>query len=172
MFSQLFFLCIIASSFNLQAAEAPMIHVETNPTLNGIIPDAEPAVLSLFIKKDGQVIQKKTEFHIQLDAPKSHFLVSTDFPIVEGTHLIDAKLTGEKGQVNVTYLFPIRGEYQLTVKATVIETGETINYDTNFVIHENPSEVNHLILFLLGIGVVALISGYTLAHGTRKRAIQ
>ena len=53
---------------------------------------------------------------IRLEAPEPGRFFSTDFPLVEGSRLLDMSLPLRQGRAEWKYLFPIRGQYRLTVE--------------------------------------------------------
>src|SRR5262249_54840289 len=53
---------------------------------------------------------------IRLAAPEPHWFFSTDFPLVEGSRLLDMTVPLRQGRVEWRYLFPIRGQYRLSVE--------------------------------------------------------
>ena len=69
---------------------------------------------------DGRPV-KQGVVDIRLDAPEPGRFFSTDFPFVEGTRLSEMRMELRQGRANWKFLFPIRGEYRLTVVATTAD---------------------------------------------------
>jgi hypothetical protein len=96
-------------------AEEINIHFKTSPPLEHLRPFADPATLALLITgADGKPIAQGW-IDIALEAPKPGQFFSTDFPVVEGSRLVEMRLPLRGGRTEWKYLFPIRGEYRLTV---------------------------------------------------------
>ena len=84
---------------------------------------------------DGRPV-KQGVVDIRLDAPEPGRFFSTDFPFVEGTRLSEMRMELRQGRANWKFLFPIRGEYRLTVVATTAD-GRKASKDFKFYIREN-----------------------------------
>jgi hypothetical protein len=97
------------------------IYFKTSPLLEHIRPLADPATLSLLITgADGKPFAQGW-VDITLEAPKSGRFFSTDFPLVEGKRLTEMRLPLRGGRTEWKYLFPIRGEYRLTVRVMTVD---------------------------------------------------
>jgi hypothetical protein len=97
-----------------------------------------------------------TPVRVKMFAPPAQFFPSTDFPVVEGTQLLDGTFMIHDGKVSFQYLFPIRGTYQLVVE------GGGLKRLTELDINENPDEVKNSILFITGLIVFGFLCGYFL----------
>jgi hypothetical protein len=101
--------------------------------------------------------------HIQLASPEKDFFSPTDFPWVEGTPLIDAKVAIEDGKASFEYMFPIRGKYPLTVE-WFDENEKSIGTNQLVIpIQENSQEIRNAILFVALLGVFGLAAGFGLS---------
>ncbi|MFS1511063.1 hypothetical protein VQL36_01305 [Chengkuizengella sp. SCS-71B] len=91
--------------------------------------------------------------NILLSSPERNFFSPTDFPIVEGTKLIDSTILVENGKAEFDYMFPIRGDYQMKVE--VLDENGTLagTHLLNIHIPENPDEVQNAIVF---VGILVL----------------
>lgn len=168
-------LCIavwIAISAPLSAAPTASIQYNLDPAAEQIGPDVDVAGLNLSVRsKSGEALPAR--LHIRLDAPPKNRLVSTDFPIVEGTHLIDAQAATNTGEYRLRYLFPIRGEYTLTVTASPLtdaspDAWTPVTETFQFTLNENPGEVRNLLLLLAGLFVFGFVAGIILGRGARS----
>ncbi len=111
----------------------PSVQLTTNPPIAQIRPfEAEateamgsgqyklPVQLTLqAIDAQGQAL-KNAKIHLQLFTPSKTPWFTTDFPIVEGTKLLDIEGDAPTGQFQVQQALPIRGTYQLLVTVTPI----------------------------------------------------
>ncbi|MDP5275951.1 hypothetical protein [Chengkuizengella axinellae] len=91
--------------------------------------------------------------NILLNSPERKFFSPTDFPIVEGTELIHSIISVENGKAAFDYMFPIRGDYPMTVE--VLDENGTVSatHLLNIHIPENPDEVKNAIIF---VGILVL----------------
>ncbi|NBI29279.1 hypothetical protein [Chengkuizengella marina] len=91
--------------------------------------------------------------NILLNSPERKFFSPTDFPIVEGTELIESTILVENGKAEFDYMFPIRGNYEMTVEV-LNENGIVAGtHLLNIHIPENPDEIQNAIVF---VGVLFL----------------
>lgn len=133
------------------------IQYELKPAADRIGPDVDVAQLVLRVRTaTGDPIPARLQ--VELDAPPRNMLVSTDFPIVEGTRLMRAEAaTDASGEHALRYLFPIRGEYRLRVVATPLDPSiAPIRQEFAFSLRENPGEVFNLFLLM---GVLFVFGG-------------
>jgi len=97
-------------------AEDLNIYLKTSPSLQLLRPFADPVNVSLLVTHaDGRQMEQG-RVAIVLDAPESGAYLSTDFPMVEGSRLLELVLPLRHGLASWRYLFPIRGDYRLSVR--------------------------------------------------------
>ena len=128
--------------FNITAE----IKIKTIPTASKIKPDKDLVQTQVFLPKD-------THYKIQIQTPKSHWLISTDFPVVEDTSLFTFEGYSKTGIVTFDTIYPIRGRYSIHVTAGS-ETKEL-----SLEVNEAPSEINKMFVFLGIIFTLGLIGG-------------
>jgi hypothetical protein len=111
----------------------PSVRLTTNPPIEQVRPlEAEateamgsgqyqpPVQLTLqAIDTQGQAL-KNARIHLQIFTPPKSPWFTTDFPIVEGTQLLDIEGNAPTGEFRVQQMLPIRGTYQLLVNVTPI----------------------------------------------------
>lgn len=166
---------IACFSLPLQAEEGVDISFKTDPPIEQIRPDDDVVKLSFKVtRKDGRPLQA-AQLHIELDAPPKNAFFSTEAPIVEGTKLLDVTCVAPKGELDIVYLFPIRGEYRLKVTAESTATNGGAFRRTSMLwnprLNEVPSDVRNfwiLISILVGFGVV---SGMVLGRSAKRKAM-
>jgi len=95
---------------------------------------------------------------IGLEAPTPGWFFSTDFPLVEGSPLLDISLPLRQGRAEWKYLFPIRGEYRLTVEFAALD-GHKANKTFPLEIRENKQKWFFLGIFTLGLFVLGVFAG-------------
>ncbi|MDH3443824.1 MAG: hypothetical protein OEN50_07875 [Deltaproteobacteria bacterium] len=86
----------------------------------------EPASLALRVARpDGQPAPDGW-VRVRLDAPPPGMFVSTDFPVVEGTKLLEMRVPVINGKAEWWQVFPIRGEYRLAAEFESTAGSKTI----------------------------------------------
>lgn len=101
------------------------IRLTTDPPISQLVPfEAEaktykpPARLTLeAIDANGQPLTN-AKIRVQILTPSKTPWFTTDFPIVEGTKLLDIDAIAPQGKLQLQQTFPIRGTYQLLVDVT------------------------------------------------------
>ena len=139
-------------------AEEFNIFLKTTPKIELLRPFADPATLSLLVTRaDGRpVAQGKVA--IVLDAPKPGTFLSTDFPLVEGSRLLELVLPLRRGRAEWKYLFPIRGDYRLSVNFVAAD-GQGTSKDFPIPVLEERQKWLWLGLFCAGLFLIGFIAG-------------
>lgn len=96
------------------------------------------------------------DLSIRLTAPPPGKLVSTDFPLIEGTRLVEMNLPKVPGTLSWSYVFPIRGEYRLDVSAT---DGQGGRLERSLRLHVGESRAK--MAFLGGFVLALFLLGFT-----------
>jgi hypothetical protein len=122
-----------------------------------LMPSA-PATLTLTVKAFDSQPSAEGWLMVRLDAPPTGRFFSTDFPVIEGSRLLEVRLPIVDGKAEWRQAFPIRGEYRL---AAQFAGGTNANSEKvfNFQVHEN--EQKWLILggFAVGLFATGVIAG-------------
>ncbi|MBI2538975.1 MAG: hypothetical protein HYY83_10835 [Deltaproteobacteria bacterium] len=161
------FLCLF---FSARAAPAQgaggEIGMQTFPLLKQVRPLAEPVrTVLIILDSNGRALKKGTA-HIRLVAPAPGRFFSTDFPVIEGTPLLEMDLPILQGRAAWEYLFPIRGVYRLEVRA-VAEEGTGIERVFDLEIRENRMKLFYLAIFALALFVFGIMAGRLFTGGKR-----
>jgi len=139
-------------------AEELNIYFKASPRLELLHPYSDPATLTLMVTgADGRPVAQGS-LAIRLDAPKPGRFFSTDFPLVEGSRLLEMTLPLRQGKAEWKYLFPIRGEYLLAVDF-IAPDGRKAVKTFNFKIRENKQKWFYLGLFSLALFVFGVVAG-------------
>jgi hypothetical protein len=155
------------------ASAAPQARIElsTSPPLTELIPDQDEVELTIRLRDPAGAPLPRAELHLELTAPPTNALFSTDFPHVEGSQLVSADAVAIDGQFSMRIVAPIRGAYRLQVTARP-PAGDTSFAPTTAewhpVVPENPEKIRRLALFLAGLALVSTCSGF-IAGRTRAR---
>jgi hypothetical protein len=155
--------CMVVLSIGLipmtavAAEEKVRIEIKEGP-VGAVRPDLDTATVELAFSQ-----VPNGSAHIRLRSPETKFFSPTDFPWVEGTELIDATLLIEGGKATFNYMFPIRGDYPMTVELFG-ENGQSLGIHQLVVsMQENPKEVQNAILFVVLLGSFGLLVGFGLS---------
>lgn len=156
--SFLLLFAVIAFSVPAISAEDLNVYFKTSPRVELLRPFADPIDLSLLVTSaDGRAVSSAS-VAIRLDAPARGRLFSTDYPAVEGTLLNEMRLPLRQGRVSWKYLFPIRGEYNLTVDVTT-DDGKKRSQVFSFTVRENRQKWLALGGFSAALFAVGFIAG-------------
>jgi hypothetical protein len=139
-------------------AEDINIYFKASPRLELLHPYSDPATLTLLVTgADGKPMAQGRVI-IRLEAPEPSWFFSTDFPLVEGSGLLDMSLPLRQGRAEWKYLFPIRGQYRLTVEF-VAPDGRKVNKSFPLGIRENKQKWFFLGIFTVGLFVLGVLGG-------------
>jgi hypothetical protein len=171
---------MVICCFSLQLLSAVLVQAEqgaltvemtTMPAVETIRPDADLVRVTLTFLQHAQPLNQA---HVQIDvtAPSHSRLLSTDFPIVEGTHLLSLASVITDGTLTFDYLFPIRGTYTFDVTVTPDPKNAAMPPTTvhkTLHLRENPAEVRHAWLLVAGLFVFGAISGIFMARSAAAK---
>ena len=148
------------------------IQLVTEPPITQVIPlEAEatqylgsgqykpPAQLKLQARDVTGLPLQNVRFHLKILTPSPTPWFTTDFPIVEGTKLLDIEGDAPTGEFQMQQVFPIRGTYQLRVNVTPVVANAFLPIEQNLTltVPENPLKFRYfpfVLAVLLAIGVV------------------
>ncbi len=106
----------------------PTVRLTTDPPLDQIIPfEADAVVPPSPVRLTLQAVDAEKQpledakIRLQILAPPQNHWFPTDFPIVEGTELLNIEAVAPKGELQIQQMLPIRGNYQLLVNVSPIE---------------------------------------------------
>ena len=151
-------------------AEEINIYFKASPRLELLYPYSDPATLTLLVTgTDGKPVAQG-RVAIRLEAPEPGRFFSTDFPLVEGSRLLEMGLPLRQGRAEWKYLFPIRGQYRLTVEFVAVD-GRKVNKSFPLAIRENKQKWLFLGMFTVGLFAFGVLAGriFTGALSNAKR---
>ena len=144
----------------------PKVRLTTEPAVNQILPfEAEatkpqsPVRLKLQVSDAAGKPLENVKIGLTILTPPKNPWFTTDFPIVEGTKLLEMAAVAPKGELQIQQMLPIRGTYQLQVNVTpTLENAFspfrqtlTLTVPENWVKYRN---FGILVAILLTVGVV------------------
>lgn len=170
-------LCLVSLIFygivGFSQSPQSVIRLTTDPPLEQLIPfeaEAEinqaPARLTLqAVDASGQPLEN-ARIRLEILTPPKTPWFTTDFPIVEGTKLLEIDAIAPQGELQIQQVFPIRGPYQLLVKVAPQVTNAfapfeqtlTLAIPENWVKYQN-FIILVAILFVVGLGGGWIIGG-------------
>jgi hypothetical protein len=162
--------CLVGTVFygwiGLSQLPQPFIQLTTNPVVGQMKPfEAEaakpqiPSQLTLQATDRAGHALENARIHLTLLTPPKTPWFTTDFPIVEGTTLLDIEMIAPKGKLELQQMLPVRGDYKLRVNATptMVNAFAPIQETLNLSVSENWLKYRNLsilaaILFAMGLG--------------------
>ena len=109
---------------------------------------------------------ENAKVNLQILTPTPNPLLHTDFPIVEGTELLNVEARAQEGKLQVQQILPIRGKYQLVVNVMplVADAFTPIRQTLTLPVSENPLKFRYftivaVILLVVGLGGGLVIGG-------------
>ena len=154
----------------------PKVQLTTEPGVNQIFPfEAEatqpqsPARLKLQVLDASEQPLENAKIGLTILNPPKNPWFTTDFPIVEGTKLLEMAAVAPKGELQFQQMLPIRGTYQLLVNVTptLKNAFSPIRQTLTLVVPENWVKYRNfgiLVAILLTVGVVG---GLVIGEGQR-----
>jgi hypothetical protein len=145
------------------------VKLETNPAAAQIGPDNTFAHTTLsVIDASGQVVPN-AYLKLHLDTPPGNPIISTDFPIVEHTTLLNYEGTLSNGVLEFDSIYPIRGQYTFEVEAGRDATNLSFKDSLSLNLNENSNEVINGIIFIALLLILGIIAGVIIGNGARAQ---
>ncbi|MCY7286654.1 MAG: hypothetical protein LH679_25190 [Cyanobacteria bacterium CAN_BIN43] len=131
-----------------------------------------PVQLKLQARDATGVPLQNAQFHLQILTPPPTPWFTTDFPIVEGTKLLDIKGNAPTGEFNLQQVFPIRGNYQMQVNVNpIVENAfAPITQTLNLTVSENPLKLLYFPIVLAVLLAIGLIGGWIIGGRQKIQA--
>jgi len=135
-----------------------------------VIPDSDlVAVKVQLTDSNGQPVPRAL-LQIDLETPKTATLTTTDFPHVEESILISSKVLMVKGEYTFSTVFPIRGNYQLNIRASADDADASPLFSsTTLSVSENPEKIRTLLFFISGLITIGIVSGVVIGRGAKSQ---
>lgn len=162
-------LTLLSVSYAQEAALT--VTIETSPPAHEIRPDLDDVKVTLHVLLHGQPLSNG-HLQVRVTAPPSPSILSTDFPIVEGTPLLALASDLQAGAWSFDYLFPIRGTYTFDLTVSPVLGGPTFPVTTwrqTLHLAENPAEVRNIWLLVVGLFLLGGVAGVLFARSAAAR---
>ncbi len=159
---------LLAGVWPGQAAPAAQVLVETDPPAPAIVPDDTLVTTRLRVVDANGMPVRGARVALHLDTPPRPKVITTDFPHVEDTTLIDLETVLPDGELRFQAVYPIRGTYTFRARVTLPD-GQIVEATPTLSIRENPAEVRNMLIMVGLLFAFGFVSGLIVGSG-RKRA--
>ncbi len=152
-------------------SEALAVSITTQPSASAIRPDLDLVHVTLSVEHHGQPLRQGHIF-VKVLAPPRPSILSTDFPIVEETTLLELASDLRDGALTFDYLFPIRGTYAFDVTLSPVPGAPdfaTTTLRQTMQLRENPTEVRNVWLLVIGLFGLGSFFGVVFARSAAAR---
>ncbi|MGQ4808435.1 hypothetical protein NKDENANG_01817 [Candidatus Entotheonellaceae bacterium PAL068K] len=161
----------LTASMGHAEAAAMAVNVTTTPLPHAIRPDADYARVTLHVLWHGQPLPAG---HLQVDvaSPPRASILSTDFPMVEGTPLLSLASDVRDGVLTFDYVFPVRGTYAFDLTVSPVPGGVAFPITTvrkTIHVRENPAEVRNGWFLVIGLFLLGGLSGVLFGRSAAAR---
>jgi hypothetical protein len=145
--------------------------LSTKPSLEHILPfEAEaqkqqsPVTLTLQAVDAGGKSLENAKISLQILTPNHNPWLTTDYPLVEGTKLLEMNAIAPDGKLEVQQILPIRGNYQLLVKVSPLRENTFTPYQQtlNLNVRENPIKYKYFVVIAAILLSVGLLGGWVI----------
>jgi hypothetical protein len=164
-------LSILYSFVGVSQTPIPRVKLSTNPPLERIHPfeagtdkPQSPVTLTLqALDAIGKPLEN-TKISLQILTPPPNPWLTTDFPIVEGTKLLQMDAAAPDGKLEIQQMLPIRGNYQLRVNVSPLVANTFTPYEQtlNLNIQENPVKYKYSAVVAAILLSVGLLGGWVI----------
>jgi hypothetical protein len=141
------------------------VFLTTNPPIDQLLPfEAETAKRQLPVNLKLQAIDaagnllKNAKIRLQVLTPPKSPWFTTDFPLVEGTELLELEANAPEGELQLQQILPIRGTYQLLVDVIPQARNEFAPIQQTLTLSVSENSVKYRNLFVLA--VILLVVGF------------
>lgn len=147
-------------------ATQPSVRLQTEPPLSQAVPDGTPIRVALqAVDAIGQPLSN-AQLQLQLITPAKTPWFTSDFPIVEGTQLLELSAEAPSGKLEFEQVMPIRGNYALKVQVAPLVAGAfepfeqslQLSVPERFVKYRNAAILIGILIFA-GVGSGLIIGG-------------
>lgn len=154
----------------------PTVRLTTEPPISQILPfEAEattplsPVSLRLQALDAAGIPLENARIGLTILTPPKNPWFTTDFPIVEGTKLLDIEAVAAKGELQIQQMLPIRGIYQLLAKVTPIAPNAFTPFQQTLTLSVPENGVKYRNFLILAAILLAVGLGGGLAIGGKPK---
>jgi hypothetical protein len=171
-------LSIVYSFVGVSQTPVSRVILSTNPPIERILPfEAEakkpqnPVTITLqAINTAGKPLENAL-IGLQIFTSPPNPWLTTDFPIVEGTKLLQMDAVAPDGKLEIQQILPIRGNYQLRVNVSplIANTFTPYQQTLNLKVRENPVKYKYFVVVAAILLSVGLLGGWVIGGQEKLR---
>ena len=154
----------------------PTVRLIAEPPISQILPfEAEattplsPVSLRLQALDAAGIPLESARIGLTILTPPKNPWFTTDFPIVEGTKLLDIEAIAPKGELQIQQMLPIRGNYQLLVNVTPIAANAFTPIQQTLTLSVPENGVKYRNFWILAVTLLIVGLGGGLAIGGKQQ---
>jgi hypothetical protein len=154
----------------------PVVRLTTEPPISQVLPfEAEATTLPTPVRLSLQAVDaanqplENAKIHLQILTPPKNPWFPTDFPIVEGTELLNIEAVTPKGELQIQQMLPIRGNYQLLVNVSPIVANAFTPFQQTLRLSVAESWVKYRNFAILAVMLLVLGLGGGLVLGGKQQ---
>ncbi|MTJ32398.1 hypothetical protein [Aphanizomenon sp. UHCC 0183] len=164
-------LSILYSLVGVSQTSQSQVLLSTNPPLEKILPfeagtdrKQSPVTFKLQAVDAGGKLLTNALIKLQISTPPRNPLLTTDFPIVEGTKLLELEAAAPNGKLEFEQMLPIRGNYQIQVNVSPLVANAFASYQQtlNLNVRENPVKYKFFAVIAAILLSLGLLGGWVI----------
>ncbi|MFM7364484.1 MAG: hypothetical protein ACKO11_08315 [Cuspidothrix sp.] len=164
-------LSILYSVMGFSQTSQSRVLLTTNPPLEKILPfeagtdrEQSPVKFTLQAVDAGGKLLNNALIKLQISTPPRNPFLTTDFPIVEGTKLLELETVVPNGKLEFEQMLPIRGNYQILVNVSPVVTNTFAGYEQtlNLNVRENPVKYKYFAVIAAILLSLGLLGGWVI----------
>ncbi|WP_413175513.1 hypothetical protein [Anabaena azotica] len=164
-------LSILYSLVGVSQTPKSKVILSTNPPLERIFPfeaatekAQSPVMFTLeAVDASGKPLENAV-INLEISTPKTTPWLTTDFPMVEGTKLLELEVAALRGKLEFQQVLPIRGNYEMLVKVAPLVANAFAPYqeDLKFHVRENPVKYKYFAILAAILLSMGLLGGWVI----------
>ena len=164
-------LSILYSLVGVSQTSQSQVLLSTNPPLEKILPfeagtdrKQSPVTFKLQAVDAGGKLLTNALIKLQISTPPRNPFLTTDFPIVEGTELLELEAAAPNGKLEFEQMLPIRGNYQIQVNVSPLVANAFASYQQtlNLNVRENPVKYKFFAVIAAILLSLGLLGGWVI----------
>jgi hypothetical protein len=164
-------LSILYSLVGVSQTSQSQVLLSTNPPLEKILPfeagtdrKQSPVTFKLQAVDAGGKLLTNALIKLQISTPRRNPFLTTDFPIVEGTNLLELEAAAPNGKLEFEQMLPIRGNYQIQVNVSPLVANAFASYQQtlNLNVRENPVKYKYFVVLAAILLSLGLLGGWVI----------
>jgi hypothetical protein len=164
-------LSILYSLVGVSQTSQSQVLLSTNPPLEKILPfeagtdrKQSPVAFKLQAVDAGGKLLTNALIKLQISTPPRNPFLTTDFPIVEGTKLLELEAAAPNGKLEFEQMLPIRGNYQIQVNVSPLVANAFASYQQtlNLNVRENPVKYKFFAVIAAILLSLGLLGGWVI----------